>query len=66
MKMSHPGHAEPAASRLDYPTLTALLGVHAAAPLPATAPARPPADASAEARLVLVILGRSGWRGAAR
>ena len=69
MEMSHPSRAEPAAQRLDYPTLTALLGLNGAgAPRPAhrDAPTRPSADASAEARLVLVILGRSGWRGAAR
>ena len=69
MEMSHPSHAAPAAPRLDYAMLVALLGVNGAGPRP---PARhaagdgPRADASPEALLVTVILGRSGWRGAAR
>ena len=63
------GEAEaPEAIRLDYPMLVALLSLGASpAPRPLPRPLQPTtAYASSRMRLVAVMLGRDGWRDAAR
>ncbi|CAA9534755.1 MAG: hypothetical protein AVDCRST_MAG91-3278 [uncultured Sphingomonadaceae bacterium] len=64
------GEAEaPDAIRLDYPMLVALLGLNGGGPAPRSSPRASGSKAayrSARMRLVAVMLGRDGWRDAAR
>ena len=70
MDMSFPcsGGEARAASRLDYPALLAVLGTGVGEAVASASPCAPTAETRdfPELRLVTILLGRSGWRGATR